>query len=126
MVLMKYHTVFHENSVIKSILCRQLFPKCTIILTTRPSAKHTLESVCQAGVDKHVEIVGFTDEERVRYITEVFRREPELQMNFLKYMFNVPHIKSMMYIPLNCAIIAQVYYESQQSSHHLAIPRTRT
>ena len=61
----------------------------------------------------------------MRYITEVFSKEPELQANFLKYMFLVPHIKSMMYIPLNCAIIAQVYSESQ-SSHHLAIPRTRT
>ena len=117
---------FHENSAIKSILCRQLLPECTIILTTRPSAKHTLESVCQPQVDKHVEIIGFTEEERVRYITEVFSKKPELQVNFLKYMFFVPHIKSMMYIPLNCAIIAQVYYESQQSSHHLAIPRTRT
>ena len=117
---------FHENSVIKSILCRQLLPECTIILTTRPSAKHTLESVCQPRVDKHVEIIGFTEEERVRYITEVFSKKPELQVNFLKYMFFVPHIKSMMYIPLNCAITAQVYYESQQSSHHLAIPRTRT
>ena len=117
---------FHETSVIKSILCRQLLPECTIILTTRPSAKHTLESVCQPPVDKHVEVIGFTEEERVRYITEVFRKEPELQVNFLKYMFLVPHIKSMMYIPLNCAIIAQVFYESQRSSHHLAIPRTRT
>ena len=117
---------FHETSVIKSILCRQLLPECTIILTTRPSAKHTLESVCQPPVDKHVEIIGFTEEERVRYITEVFSKEPELKVNFLKYMFLVPHIKSMMYIPLNCAIIAQVYYESQKSSHHLAIPRTRT
>ena len=116
---------FHENSVIKSILCRQLLPKCTIILTTRPVAKATLMSICQPRVDKHVEIIGFTEEERVRYITEVFSKEPELQVNFLKYMFLVPHIKSMMYIPLNCAIIAQVYYESQ-SSHHLAIPRTRT
>ena len=116
---------FHENSVIKSILCRQLLPKCTIILTTRPVAKYTLRSICQPRVDKHVEIIGFTEEERVRYITEVFSKEPELQVNFLKYMFLVPHIKSMMYIPLNCAIIAQVYYESQ-SSHHLAIPRTRT
>ena len=61
----------------------------------------------------------------MRYITEVFSKEQELQANFLKYMFLVPHIKSMMYIPLNCAIIAQVYSESQ-SSHHLAIPRTRT
>ena len=116
---------FHKDSVIKSILCKQLLPECTIILTTRPSAKATLESVCQPQVDKHVEIIGFTEEERVRYITEVFSKEPELQANFLKYMFLVPHIKSMMYIPLNCAIIAQVYSESQ-SSHHLAIPRTRT
>ena len=116
----------HETSVIKSILCRQLLPECTIILTARPSAKHTLEYVCQPRIDKHVEIIGFTEEERVRYITGVFSKEPELQVNFLKYMFLVPHIKSMMYIPLNCAIIAQVYYESQQSSHHLAIPRTRT
>ena len=98
---------------------------CTIILTTRPVAKATLESICQPQIDKHVEIIGFTEEERVRYITEVFSKEPELQLNFLKYMFLVPHIKSMMYIPLNCAIIAQVYYESQ-SSHHLTIPRTRT
>ena len=116
---------FHEDSVIKSILCKQLLPECTIILTTRPSAKATLRSVCQPQVDKHVEIIGFTEEERVRYITEVFSKEPELQANFLKYMFLVPHIKSMMYIPFNCAIIAQVYSESQ-SSHHLAIPRTRT
>ena len=114
---------FHENSVIKSILCRQLLPECTIILTTRPVAKSTLESICQPHIDKHVEIIGFTEEERVRYITEVFSKEPELQMNFLKYMFLVPHIKSMMYIPLNCAIIAQVYYESQSSRH---LPRTRT
>ena len=116
---------FHEDSVIQSILCRQLLPECTIILTTRPSAKATLESVCQPDVDKHVEIIGFTEEERVRYITEVLSKEPELQVNFLKYMFLVPHMKSMMYIPLNCAIITQVYSESQ-SSHHLAIPRTRT
>ena len=116
---------FHENSVIKSILCRQLLPECTIILTTRPVAKATLRSICQPRVDKHVEIIGFTEEERVRYITEVFSKDPELQVNFLKYMFLVPHMKSMMYIPLNCAIIAQVYYESQ-SSRHLAIPRTRT
>ena len=46
-------------------------------------------------------------------------------MNFLKYMFLVPHIKSMMYIPLNCAIIAQVYYESQKSCQ-LTIPKTKT
>ena len=118
------HT-FHEDSVVKSILYRQLLPESTIILTTRPSAKSTLKSICQPQVDKHIEIIGFTEEERVKYINEVFVEEPELQANFLKYMFLVPHIKSMMYIPLNCSIIAQVYYESQKNCH-LAIPKTRT
>ena len=117
---------FHKDSVIKSILCRLLLPECTIILTTRPVAKSTLESICQSRVDRHVEIIGFKEEERVKYITEVFSKKPELQVNFLKYIFLIPHIKSMMYIPLNCAIIGQVHYESQ-SSHHLAIiPRTKT
>ena len=115
-----YH--FHEKSVIKSLLCRQLLPECTIILTTRPSASHILRSVCQPLVGKHIEIIGFTEEERMKYINKVFSKESELQVNFLKYMFLVPHIKSMMYIPLNCAIIAKVYYES----HHFTIPRTRT
>ena len=116
---------FHDNSVIKHILSRVLLPECTIILTTRPSAKSTLEINFQPLVNKHLEIIGFPEEERVKYITEVFSKQPELQVNFLKYMFNVPHIKSMMYIPLNCAIIAKVCSESKHSSR-LAIPRTRT
>ena len=116
---------FHKKSVLKKILCRRVFPECTIILTTRPSAKSRLLSICQPQVDRHVEIIGFTEEDRVKYITEVFHSKKELQANFLKYMFLVPHLKSMMYIPLNCAIIAQVYYECQ-SSHCFAIPKTRT
>ena len=116
---------FHDNSVIKHILSRVLLPECTIILTTRPSAKSTLKINFQPLVNKHLEIIGFPEEERVKYITEVFSKQPELQVNFFKYMFNVPHIKSMMYIPLNCAIIAKVCSESKHSSR-LAIPRTRT
>ena len=84
-----------------------------------------MDYFCQPQLDKHVEIVGFTEEERLKYITEVFKHEPEYQVNFLKYMFLLPHIQSMMYIPLNCAIVARVYYESQKSSL-LAIPKTRT
>ena len=116
---------FHEDSVLKSVLCKKLLPECAIILTTRPSARSTLKSMFQPQVNKHIEIIGFTEEERVRYITQVFSDKPELHRNFLKYMFLIPHIKSMMYVPLNCAIIAQVYDESQ-GNRNLAIPRTKT
>ena len=116
---------FHEDSVLKSVLCKELLPECAIILTTRPSARSTLKSMFQPQVNKHIEIIGFTEEERVRYITQVFSDKPELHRNFLKYMFLIPHIKSMMYVPLNCAIIAQVYDESQ-GNRNLAIPRTKT
>ena len=116
---------FHDSSIIKSILCRTLLPECTIILTTRPVAKLALQKICQPQWDKHLEIVGFTENERVSYIMEAFSKEPVLQVNFLKNMFLVPQIKSMMYIPLNCAIIAKVYHESHMNSQ-LTIPRTKT
>ena len=116
---------FHEGAVLKHILRRELLPECTIILTTRPSAKSTLQIDFQPQTDKHIEIIGFTEEERVEYIVEVFCDKPQQQANFLKYMFQVPHIQSMMYIPLHCAIMAKVYSESQESLS-LAMPKTRT
>ena len=117
------HSV-HEESVLNGILHKEVLPECSIILTTRPSAHSILKETFQPKVSKHKEIIGFTEEERVKYITEVFSDEHEVQRNFIKYMFKVPHIKSMMYIPLNCAIIAKVYHESQ--FHKKVIPKTRT
>ena len=117
------HSV-HEKSVLNGILRKEVLPECSIILTTRPSAHSILEETFQPKVNKHIEIIGFTEEERVKYITEVFSDEHEIQRNFLKYMFKVPHIKSMMYIPLNCAIITKVYHEFQ--FHKKVIPKTIT
>ena len=116
---------FHQDSAIVSILRKQLLPACTIILTTRSSAKSIIHQALQPRVDKNVEIIGFTEKKRVQYITEVFSEKPELHARFLKYMFLVPHIKSMMYTPLNCAIIARVYFESQNTPH-LSQLKTRT
>ena len=116
---------FHEESVLKRILRKEVLPKCSIVLTTRPSAHSILKEIFQPQVSKHIEIIGFTEEERVKYITEVFSDEHDVQRNFLKYMFKVPHIKSMMYIPLNCAIIAKVYHEALLENN-VVIPKTRT
>ena len=118
---------FHDNSVVKSILRREVLPDCTIILTTRPSAKVELEKICEPQIDKHIEIIGFTEEDRKKYITEIqkFKENPILCANFLKNVFSLPHIKSMMYIPLNCAIITKVYHESYVHRQDF-VPRTRT
>ena len=117
-----------ESSIIKSILSKELLPESTIVLTTRPSAHSLLSSVAEPNVDKHVEIVGFIEVDRVRYITEIFSEETEIMVNFLEYMLVVPHIMSMMYIPLNAAIIAKVYHESRTScsNSNILIPSTRT
>ena len=72
---------FHGNSIVKDILCKQVLPACTIVLNTRPSASHVLDYFCQPQLDKHVEIVGFKEEERLKY-----KHELEYQVNFLKYI----------------------------------------
>ena len=116
---------FHVNSIIKSILCKQILPECTIILTTRPSAMHNLKTICQPHVDKHIEIIGFTEEDRVKYITKAFSKKPELQIKFFNFVFNTPSVKSLVYSPLNCAIIAQVYSEFHSSCQNFT-PKTIT
>jgi len=73
-------------------------------------------------VSKHIEIIGFTEKDRVKYAESVFRSQPDMLVQFLKYSFSNPTIKTMMYIPLVCAIVAQIYKE--YGGARKLIPRT--
>ncbi len=103
----------------KLIQGREL-PKATVIVTSRPSARADLPS----KPDKHIEIVGFTSEQIDNYSSSVFGSEPDVLENFRKYTNTNPSRKSMMYIPLNSAIVAEVYQENIKAGR--PIPQTMT
>ena len=111
------------DSVFVRLFTGQELPKATVILTTRPSASGELRERCKGNHSRRIEIVGFGKKEIDEYIQCAFSDEPS-QSDFNEYLTHYPHIHSMMYVPLNSAIVTHVY-ESCKSSGAV-VPKTMT
>ena len=111
------------DSISVRLFRRQVLPKATVILTTRPSASAELRQFCNSVNSRRIEIVGFGEREIDEYIQCTFSDEQSLS-DFKEYLSLYPHIHSMMYVPLNSAIVTHVY-ESCKSSGTV-VPKTMT
>ncbi|XP_065898548.1 uncharacterized protein [Dysidea avara] len=89
------------QSFVADIIHRRVFFKSCLVITSRPTASSHLHSL----VDCRVEIVGFTEEDRLDYIRTAFQgmedRIKELQL----YLQSNPTINALCYIPLNMTIL---------------------
>ena len=94
-----------------------------MIMTTRPSASAELRQICKGKNCRRIEIVGFCKKEIDEYIQCAFSDE-QSRSDFKEYLSLYPHIRSMMYVPLNSAIVTHVY-ESCKSSGTV-VPKTMT
>ena len=45
------------------------------------------------------------------YIEHAFKHNVQLKEGFLSYIAQRPHIHSLMYVPINCAIIVELFKE---------------
>ena len=112
--------VHDEKRLIMRLISGSCLPKATRLVTSRPSA---LKSYFPQGF-RHVEVCGFTDECKVRFAETAFKSEPKVLAHFKDFIFSNPVINSLMYIPVNCAIIAQVFKDIRKSRE--LMPKTMT
>ena len=115
----------HQGLLIK-LLKGEVLPKCSVFVTSRPSATRDLFRACRPQIQRHVEILGFTQESVKDYASSVFFSEPEVLKDFLMYISasQNPALNSLMYIPLNAAIIVEIYRNSRKKDR--PIPKTMT
>ena len=111
------------DSIFVRLFTGQELPKATVILTTRPSASAGLRQFCKGKNFRRIEIVGFGKMEIDEYIQCAFS-DDQSRSDFKEYLSLYPHIHSMMYVPLNSAIVTHVY-ESCKSSDTV-VPKTMT
>ena len=113
-----------KGSFIVELIQGKHLPECTVVVTSRPSATAHFQSVCyHSRIDKHIEVLGFT-QERIKQYAESMLADPYLLRDFLKYITVNPAIHGMMYIPLNSAIVVEIY-KARKSVGKL-LPRTLT
>ena len=98
-----------------------VLPVSTVLVTSTPSATAELLS-CSP---KHIEILGFTQESVEAYASSIFSSEPDQLKKFMDYISasENPAFNSLMYVPLNAAIIAEIFMNCKSDAF---LPHTLT
>ena len=106
-----------QKGFILNLIKGLVLPASTVLVTSRPSATAELLTSCHP--QKRVEILGFTQESVEAYARSIFSSDPTKLEKFLAYISisNNPAINSLMYVPLNAAIIVQIYQDSYYRSN---------
>ena len=90
-----------KECIIIDIINRRILNKCCLVITSRPTASLNLHG----SVDRRVEIVGFTEEDRLDYIQAALKNCDEQVKAVQHYLQSNPTINALCYIPLNMTIL---------------------
>ena len=101
-----------DRSVFARIIKGEELPKLTVLVTSRPSANRNLHQLCTAKC-QYIEVVGFGEKEIRAYIEHAFKHNLEQMKACLSYIEQRPHIHSLMYVPINCAIVAELFMQNK-------------
>ena len=116
-----------KGSLFRQVINGYQFCEGTVLVTSRHWASEPFllpNYTTERPVSQHIEILGFNRENIDEYLSDMLTDEPSLFADLQQYLEAYPHIHSMMYIPLNCAIVLEVYRKSKRQS--LPFPTTMT
>ena len=100
----EYPIQLRKRSFIADIIKGRVFHNCTIVLTSRPTATIKLHS----QADRRVEILGFAQEERDKYICESLD-SPEQRKQIQDFLKCQPIINGLVYVPLHLAVLLYLF-----------------
>ena len=113
-----------ESSVFLDVITGRELPEATVLITSRPWASEFLHRECKRHISQHIEILGFTKDNIQSYLESTIPDDLSLLADLKKYISCYPHVNSMMYIPLNSAIVVEVYRNSRKEE--TLVPKTMT
>ena len=100
-----------ERSIFSALIEGKELPNATILVTSRTSSSDVVYEKCKTTKFQHIEVVGFSGEQIESYIKNAVPNKKVLDA-FRHYLKKYPHIHGLMYIPLNCGIVLDVFISS--------------
>ena len=107
-----------QGSLFLDIVRGDKFPRCSVLVTSRPYASDYLQQL--ESVNRHVEVLGFTEEQIEHCIMENIPDKAKAT-ELVQSLKERQDIASVCYIPLNCAIVLHVYKMA-----HCTLPHSLT
>ena len=115
------------NSIFLKILRQSRFlRKATVIVSSRPFATISLPYQFKNNLDQHVEIVGFQEQDIETYLTSACQDNPDMLSDLKSYISTQPFISSVLYNPLHCTIVIELYRQYWQRGEKGFAPSTMT
>ena len=111
-----------KTSIFTRILAGTELPGATILVTSLPSATALLWKNLKERISKHLEIQGFTDENITAYVDSILSLQQLPDFN--TYLRTTPSIRQIMYIPLHCGIVVELYKMRKDSDKPLPTNKT--
>ena len=102
-----------NNSLVAEIISRNVLPKCDLVITSRPSASVCLRHMANC----RVEVLGFTEEDRLDYIQHAFEGSDKKIEALQLYLQSNSAINALCYIPLNMTILLCLFEELKFLPH---------
>ena len=115
-----------ETSIFNQILESTLLPSASVIVTSRPAATATLPDAFKDHTQQHIEVVGFTKKDIDKYIKCKFSNDSDLFKSFKEYTSSHQFILTLMYVPLHCAIVTDLYQMYWRKGKRDFAPKTIT
>ena len=115
-----------ETSIFNQILESTLLPSASVIVTSRPVATATLPDAFKDHTQQRIEVVGFTKRDIDKYIKCKFSNNSDLLQSFKEYISSHQFILTLMYVPLHCAIVTDLYQMYWRKGKKDFAPKTIT
>ena len=115
-----------ELSVFQQILTNRLLSKATVVVTSRPMATPSLPPRFIQDLDQHIAIAGFDKDGIHTYIRSACGDNRNLSEDFHTYVSSRPFIFSVMYNPLHCTIVTELYIQYWQDGQKGFAPNSLT
>ena len=110
-----------NNSFVAKIINRRILRLCGLVITSRPTASTNLHG----NVDRRVEILGFTKEDRMKYVRQSLKDNRSEIEQLEAYLEKNPFINSLCYIPLNMTILMCIF-KAYLGNPNYTLPKTQT
>ena len=90
-----------KKCIIVDIINRRILTKSSLVITSLPTASSSLHG----SVDHRLQIIGFTEEDRLEYIQTALQNHNKQIKALQYYLQSNPTINALCYIPLNMTIL---------------------
>ena len=115
-----------STSLIQQLMSKKLLFQSTLMVTSRPLATRTLHDNFVQSIDQRIEVLGFTEKNIEEYIQSACGDKPELVEDFKSYLLCHPFSSALMFNPLQCAIVTDLYRSHWKDGDKGFAPKTLT